>query len=62
MHEDLAILFSAAPPWLAVSPESGVLPPGECVDLTVPLDAAELDAGDYTGSITITSNDSRPDR
>jgi subtilisin family serine protease len=56
-HTGLAILISAAPEWLTVSPESGVLPAGECIDLDVLLDAAELEAGDYTGSINITSND-----
>ncbi|MDH3464132.1 MAG: T9SS type A sorting domain-containing protein, partial [Acidimicrobiia bacterium] len=56
-HEGLAILFSAGPDWLNVSPTSGVVPPGECVDLQVVMDASELEAGDYTGTITVTSND-----
>ena len=57
IQEGLAIQFSAAPDWLAVEPSSGTVPPGECVDLTVTFDASELDAGDYTGNITLTSND-----
>jgi hypothetical protein len=56
-HEGLAILFSAAPDWLSVEPTSGVVPPGECVDLSVTMDASELESGDYTGTITVTSND-----
>jgi len=57
IHEELAILFSARPDWLSVSPTSGVVPAGECVDLDVVMNAAELEAGDYFGSITVTSND-----
>lgn len=56
-HENLAILFSSRPAWLNVEPESGTVPAGECMDLTVTLDASELEAGDYEGTIDITSND-----
>ncbi|RKZ15897.1 hypothetical protein DRQ53_07750, partial [bacterium] len=57
IHDGMAILFSAGTDWLAVEPASGVIPAGECMDLTVTMDASELEAGDYTGSITLTSND-----
>ena len=55
--EGMAIQFSAAPEWLSASPEAGTLQPGECVEVVVTLDASDLDAGDYTGSIDIVSND-----
>ena len=57
IHENLAIRFSSAAPWLSVSPESGVLAPGDCVELAVTMDASELTEGDYQGLVTITSND-----
>ena len=57
IHEELAILFSARPDWLSVAPTSGVVAAGECVDLDVVMSAAELDAGDYFGTITVSSND-----
>jgi hypothetical protein len=57
LHEELAILFSSRPPWLNVSPTSGVVPAGECVELEVALDASALEAGDYFGSISVSSND-----
>jgi len=57
VHENMAILFSAVPAWLSVAPESGVVPPGECVDVQVTMDAASLGEGDYNGAIRIVSND-----
>jgi subtilisin family serine protease len=57
LHEGLAILISSAPSWLSVGTESGVLPAGECVDIDVIMDAAALEAGDYQGTLTLTSND-----
>ena len=56
-HENLAILFSSRPQWLSVSPESGVLAAGECVDLTVTMDATDLAEGDYFGNVHASSND-----
>ncbi|MEN8006747.1 MAG: choice-of-anchor D domain-containing protein, partial [Candidatus Krumholzibacteriota bacterium] len=57
VHEDMAILITSAPGWLSVGTESGVLPPGECVDIDVVMDASALEAGDYFGTLTMTSND-----
>ncbi len=56
-HDNLAILFTSGPQWLSVSPESGVVPAGECIDLTVTMDATALEEGDYYGTVTMTSND-----
>ena len=57
MHENLAILFSCGPEWLIVDPLSGVIPAGQCQDMTVTFKATALEAGTYTGNINITSND-----
>ncbi|MFZ1945928.1 MAG: S8 family serine peptidase [bacterium] len=57
VHQNMAILFSAGPEWLVITPESGVIPAGECQDITVTFDATETEAGSYTGNITIASND-----
>jgi hypothetical protein len=57
VHENMAIEFSAGPEWLTVSPVSGIIPAGECEDITVTCDARELVDGVYEGLISIISND-----
>ncbi|MFH2053237.1 MAG: S8 family serine peptidase [bacterium] len=57
LHEGLAILITSAPGWLSAAPESGVIPAGECAEITVTMDASELEEGDYNGTLTLTSND-----
>jgi hypothetical protein len=57
IHDGMAIEFKPIPEWLTVEPTSGVVPPGECVDLTLTFDASGLEVGDYTGDITLNSND-----
>jgi hypothetical protein len=57
VHEGLAIEFSTGSSWLSASPESGVVAPGECVEIAVLMDAEALAAGDHMGSINIASND-----
>jgi hypothetical protein len=47
----------ATPAWLSVEPRSGALAPGGCTALTVTMDAAELEAGDYFAAIGLASND-----
>jgi hypothetical protein len=59
VHENLAIRISRNPPWLGVSPQSGAVQVGQCVDLQVHLDASELEDGDHTAAITLLSNDPR---
>ncbi|MFH1219248.1 MAG: S8 family serine peptidase [Candidatus Eisenbacteria bacterium] len=56
-HEGLAILFSRGPEWLSIAPESGVIPAGGCQDVTVTFNASALEADEYTGNISIQSND-----
>jgi hypothetical protein len=46
------------PPWLTASTSSGTLAAGANVDLDLTADALFLAEGSYTGTITITSNDS----
>ena len=57
VKENFSILFSSRPAWLSVNPTSGVVAPGACLDLSVAMDAAELEAGDYFGRLNVTSND-----
>jgi subtilisin family serine protease len=57
IHDDMAIQFSAGPEWLSVSPASGIIPAGECEDITVTCNASALEDGVYEGVISITSND-----
>jgi len=57
VHENLAIRFASKPAWLAVDPETGTIPAGECDTLTVAFDATGLADGDYEGMVRISSND-----
>jgi agmatine deiminase len=43
--------------WLSVGPVSGVIQPGECVDISVMMDATNLSGGFYEGHLMINSND-----
>jgi len=45
------------PAWLSIDTENGSIPvAGSPIDITVSLDAADLDVGTHTGNITVTSN------
>ncbi len=57
VHEGLAILFQATPAWLSVSSEAGTMAPGGYEHVTVTMDAANLEPGDHTGTLTLVSND-----
>jgi agmatine/peptidylarginine deiminase len=56
MHDDLSIGITAQH-WLSVSPAGGSVDPYGSEDLTVSLDATDLDAGQYAGQVVISSND-----
>ncbi|MDY6835241.1 MAG: S8 family serine peptidase [Chloroflexota bacterium] len=43
--------------WLSVNPTSGEISPGTSAGITVSVDTAGLDDGNYHGELTITSND-----
>jgi hypothetical protein len=44
-------------PWLSEDPTSGIIPAGDCVDVTVTFDSTGLVPGDYFGDLLIDSND-----
>jgi len=56
MHDDLAVLFTAAS-WLSVDQGSGIVEPFTSDTINVGFDAAELGDGEYNGQLTINSND-----
>jgi len=45
--------------WLSGSPTSGSLDADECEDVTVSVDVAGMEAGDYTATITITGSEKK---
>lgn len=61
IHDGLATLFSFVPPpdpWLTVTPVSGVIPGMTTgTQLAVAFNATDLPEGNYTGNVTIGSND-----
>jgi len=56
MHNNLAISLGAAN-WLSVEPSAGTIAPFSSDTIAVGLTGGELEAGDYTGQLTINSND-----
>ena len=46
--------------WIVINPPTGKVLPGKAQEFLVKLDAGKLDNGNYSGKITVTSND--PDR
>ncbi len=57
VHNNLAIKFSTAPEWLTVIPKSGVVPPGQSMNLTALFNATDLIGGNYYGVVHIDGND-----
>jgi subtilisin family serine protease len=57
VHDGLVVQFMAVPEWLSSTPNSGTVPAGGYLDLSVGFDATELLGGDYTGALRIASND-----
>ncbi|MBU0982476.1 MAG: hypothetical protein KKA42_01300, partial [candidate division Zixibacteria bacterium] len=56
MHSDLAIAIGTDS-WLSVDPVTGTVDPYSQTTVDVLFDATDMEVGDYTGEITITSND-----
>ncbi|MCP4361194.1 MAG: VWA domain-containing protein, partial [Chloroflexi bacterium] len=52
-----AVSWVAGSSWLSVMPNSGTVTPGSADNVTVTLDATDLTAGTYTGTLNIASND-----
>ena len=46
-------------PWMSARPESGVIPAGRSVEVTVALGGSDIDPGDYTGAMVFVTNDPR---
>ncbi len=52
-----AFYLSDEAPWLATDPQSGTVPPGSSVDVTVTVDATDLFGGTYEARLLVQSND-----
>ena len=57
VHDNLAIRFQALPPWLSAAPNSGTVPAGECTDVQVTFNAADLCGDQYHANLHVMSND-----
>jgi subtilisin family serine protease len=57
VHDGMAVQYSRTPDWLAVTPETGSIPPGGQANVTVEYDATELAYGQYEGNLRLSSND-----
>ncbi|HPM38457.1 MAG TPA: C25 family cysteine peptidase [candidate division Zixibacteria bacterium] len=56
MHDNLAITLSVVR-WLWAEPSGGTVEPYGTAEVVVHLDAGELEAGVYTGQVSVTTND-----
>lgn len=57
---DITITFTTVIseiPWLVPAQQSGTIQPGDCTDIDITCDAAELSAGLHTGMLSVESND-----
>lgn len=57
MHDELAILFKAATPWLQIEPMAGTVLPGGDATLELVYSAEDVEIGDYLGLLTVHGND-----
>jgi hypothetical protein len=57
IHDGLAIEFFRTPDWLTVTPTSGVVPAGDCTDITLNLNSTGLEDGDWEAQMSILNND-----
>ena len=57
VHDGLVVQFLALPEWLTSTPNSGTVPAGGYLEMSVGFDATELLGGDYAGALQIASND-----
>ena len=57
MHDDLALSFAAAVPWLQIQPMSGIVAPGGDVTLDLMYSAEDVELGDYFGLLKVHGND-----
>ncbi|MBC8424344.1 hypothetical protein H8E07_09495 [bacterium] len=57
MHDDLALSFAAATPWLQIQPMSGIVAPSGDVTLDLIYCAEDVEVGDYFGLLKVHGND-----
>jgi subtilisin family serine protease len=57
LHDNMAVKIRGLLNWMSVTPSSGVVPAGGSVDVTVNFDAAGMDPGPHTGSLSVVSDD-----
>ena len=57
VHDNMAVRFSAMPPWLSTSPSSGSVAAGASVDVTVTYNAAGLCGSHFDANLHVLSND-----
>lgn len=57
LREGLAVRLTPPPPWITVTPGSGVLRPGERAALALALDASGLEDGDHAARLRFATND-----
>jgi archaellum component FlaF (FlaF/FlaG flagellin family) len=57
MHNNMAIAITAPAAWLDVTPLSGTVAPFNSCTIDLMFDATDLANGEYTGEVTINSND-----
>jgi subtilisin family serine protease len=57
LHPNLSVRLVRMAPWLTVTPRTGRVVPGTCAPLSFDLDASELEPGDYSTNLHISSDD-----
>jgi hypothetical protein len=57
IHDSMAIWIGTETPWMSIDTSVGTVPAGGSFDITIDFASAELDLGEYLGSIMINSND-----
>jgi len=57
IESGLAIMYDFADPWMTVSPDPGMVAPGESGQVEVMFNATDTEVGVYTGNVLISTND-----
>ncbi|MBN1758625.1 MAG: choice-of-anchor D domain-containing protein, partial [Chitinispirillaceae bacterium] len=61
LKNELAVQLRAAPGWLSVTPETGIVTAGETMPLAVAINSTDLFGGEYRGAVVFRHNDPRSD-
>ncbi|NQV18724.1 MAG: choice-of-anchor D domain-containing protein [Armatimonadetes bacterium] len=54
--DDVVVYYDGVP-WLPIEPGSGTIPAGGSMDISITYDATDLEEGEYTADILVSSND-----